>query len=791
MSLKSYAYDLRLRFWYVRKYGYTLGRKLASIELMSKQQFQFLGGTKSDEHDLYEYLRSYSKKHNSFRLQQLRDAFGDLGTYKGVVLAPVAYDLSLKQRPDHLLSCLSNAGYLCIMMTIDDKYKKITRIEENLYVTNMFEDVSSYFLDENIFLYIHYPVFSCLIDFFDKPFVVYDVLDDFSIFSGDKKKLKDCHENLLSHSDVTLFSSKKLLDNNIDVTKNPLLLENGVWQKDFQNGFSDGVCGDNLRVGYHGILSELLDIELLKSIAQLPGVELVLVGPVAAFNSEKLKNIQKQYEELFKLSSVRYLGKLPYDDIKNYLQNIDIGLIPFVAGEGTDGVSPLKLFEFMAANKPILALPTKTVNEYAEIINVCDAQAILQIIKNRKWIAPGSHSYALCLRQHEWSNLTAPLLERMRTQVNKSYAAVKVPNKLVDIINFNFFDWDGEVLYKGGAERYVYDLSKIISDLGYQPRILQNANKGFERNFRGVPVVGVQTNAGFNSDVVSSELCKKAHNSQLVIASPLDLACSVDSNRPAIGINHGVYWDSIGNLYNKERMDYNLIFESLRRCRNTVCVDTNFINWVRTIDWDIAANLHYIPNYVDTKIFISEKKDFEDSKLKILLPRRLYEPRGLYLTIEAFDELFRTRNDLHLTLCGQAVGEDLIAVQGFVQRHKGKVDWIERDMDEMGEVYREHHIVLIPTLASEGTSLSCVEAFASNCAVIATNVGGLPNLVQDGINGILIRPIVSALREAIIALAEDRTLLERIAINASSNIDVYDVELWKKKWKSLILKTIW
>ena len=59
---------------------------------------------------------------------------------------------------------------------------------------------------------------------------------------------------------------------------------------------------------------------------------------------------------------------------------------------------------------------------------------------------------------------------------------VSLPRKVeagrVDLINHNFYDWDGKVLYKGGAERYVYDLAVLLRSLGYSPRILQGAKKG-------------------------------------------------------------------------------------------------------------------------------------------------------------------------------------------------------------------------------------------------------------------------------------------------------------------------
>ena len=52
-------------------------------------------------------------------------------------------------------------------------------------------------------------------------------------------------------------------------------------------------------------------------------------------------------------------------------------------------------------------------------------------------------------------------------KINKK-AQRKIIKGRVDIININFYDWDGKTVYKGGAERYVYDLACLLKRLGYK-----------------------------------------------------------------------------------------------------------------------------------------------------------------------------------------------------------------------------------------------------------------------------------------------------------------------------------
>lgn len=725
-------------------------------------------------------------------MQRIAEALTDWRDYKGVILAPVAYDLTLKQRPDHLIACLAGAGYLCVMMEMDAKPKTIVRSKAGLYVTNMWEDVVAFFSSAAPFVYLHYPLFTFIPESIPGARIIYDVLDDLSIFSGVAKDLDHYHARLLETAHVTLFSSRVLYEKDCDCTRNALLLENGVWANDFRPTTRKPASeAEQILVGYHGVISELIDSDLLDRISDLPGVTLVLVGPIAAFHEDQAAQVQGRYERILAKDSVEYRGKVRYDEIKDYLGTIDVGLVPFLVNEGTNGVSPLKLYEYMAAQLPILALPIATLQQYASFIDVGDAGALLDIIQSRSWKRPGQ-DYASCLDAHDWTKLSRPLIEALERTPRPIYPQGRSPLGRVDIVNVSFFDWTGETLFKGGAERYVIDLCRLLIEEGAQPRIIQNGRERFERSYEGIPVTGVPGPQGWILQDVAAGLMGEANDADLVIASPLNLAWRATSNQAVIGINHGIFWDGIGNRRGEvDRVAHEQTLLAIERCRKVVCVDTNFINWVRTLDWDLGVDLDYIPNYVDTTLFAVAAKDFDAQTLQVLYPRRLYPPRGFYLTIEAFARIFRKRNDLHLTFCGQALGEDKEAVRRFMAAHPGKVRWIEREMDEMAQVYSEHHIALIPTMASEGTSLSCIEAFASNCAVIASNVGGLPNLVQDRFNGLLIRPTSEDLEAAVEALADNRQMAARLAANAVRSSQMFDKSLWQQKWRRLLASAAW
>src|SRR5439155_23053731 len=98
------------------------------------------------------------------------------------------------------------------------------------------------------------------------------------------------------------------------------------------------------------------------------------------------------------------------------------------------------------------------------------------------------------------------------------------------------------------------------------------------------------------------------------------------------------------------------------------------------------------------------EKDFT-GKLTIIFPRRLYEARGLYTTIEAFTYLLAKYPDINLHFVGQAVGDDVVATRNFINKFKSQISWYELNMEMMAEAYHQSHITLIPTAFAEGTSL--------------------------------------------------------------------------------------
>jgi glycosyltransferase involved in cell wall biosynthesis len=114
-------------------------------------------------------------------------------------------------------------------------------------------------------------------------------------------------------------------------------------------------------IGYYGALARWFDYDLLKSVASLRSeYQFVLIGP--------------DYDGTLELSgipnggNIHWLGVKPYDELPHYLQYFDVATIPFIINEITHATSPLKLFEYMAGEKPIVITPMQESMHYPGVL---------------------------------------------------------------------------------------------------------------------------------------------------------------------------------------------------------------------------------------------------------------------------------------------------------------------------------------------------------------------------------------------------------------------------------------
>ncbi len=118
-----------------------------------------------------------------------------------------------------------------------------------------------------------------------------------------------------------------------------------------------------------------------------------------------------------KLANLHLVGSVPYEQVYTWINSFDICLIPFKINELTAAVCPLKLFEYWALKKPVIATPTYELQRIArdEILFVNNSQELIQSIKKllrsdelRNEL--GAAGYRKLEGNYEWDKLSSNYL---------------------------------------------------------------------------------------------------------------------------------------------------------------------------------------------------------------------------------------------------------------------------------------------------------------------------------------------------------------------------------------------
>ncbi len=377
--------------------------------------------------------------------------------------------------------------------------------------------------------------------------------------------------------------------------------------------------------------------------------------------------------------------------------------------------------------------------------------------------------------------------ERKNQRITRSLEAIIrkhkfYPKNSAYIFQLQFFDKSGKECFNGGAERYCTDLSKVLSSLKMQTILFQCGTPDGEiwmKNFGELIIIGVPSSIEDFFDVISM-----LSSPRIAIYSGYHYwGGKKKKHHPSLLVSHGVTWDAPGTDTNNLTLKKNLYdFDSL------VSVDTNTISYLRSaFPSSLGTQMYYLPNYVDNQSFHSNPQLLGRSRIKITYPRRLCKERGYWLFAPLLPKILDKYKHVDIEFVGFIHDEDIKRhLSSLISQYPKRIKHHLIEQDQMDKVYKSSNIVVIPTLYSEGTSLSCLEAMSSGNAVIATNIGGLPNLIINKFNGLLINPHTNDLFEALCLLVEKNELRKELGRNAEMVSKKFSKDDWENNWKTII-----
>lgn len=369
--------------------------------------------------------------------------------------------------------------------------------------------------------------------------------------------------------------------------------------------------------------------------------------------------------------------------------------------------------------------------------------------------------------------------------------------KRIRILNMRYFDYDGKGISIGGVQTYITNLARVANELGMIVEVFQFANADFTSHHQDILVHGVGMNLKLELSKKKNilyDFCMKSFipNEDILIFGTDNLV--VKAKHPfAIAIQHGIGWD-IGSSSPCSRIK-NILYSFKQAWRGTfitsfaanvkklICVDYNYINWYRTQVLHREMDYQVIPNFTEIPKPNTSKFN-EDGTIKIIFARRLVPYRGTRIFAEAAEKILKKYENIEITFAGDGPEEEFLKDRFKAEK---RVKFITYHSGESLDIHSDKHIAVIPTIGSEGTSLSLLEAMASSCAVICTNVGGMTNIVIDNHNGLMINPEANCLYHALVKLVSDQCISKKLAGEAYNTVNNgFSFEVWKEKWVKVL-----
>ena len=178
-----------------------------------------------------------------------------------------------------------------------------------------------------------------------------------------------------------------------------------------------------------------------------------------------------------------------------------------------------------------------------------------------------------------------------------------------------------------------------------------------------------------------------------------------------------------------------------------------------------SSKIVIIPMGVNVNLFkkmkVQKPKKYTKNKI-LLFVGRLSDQKGLQYLVDSMVDLVRYDKHIKLLVIGEGPYEKILRKRINSKDVENHVEFLGSiPTNKVAEYHNFADIFILPSLSNktgtEALGLSLLEAMASGCAVIGTNVGGISFAIKEGYNGLLVRQKDShALSHAVITLLKNK-----------------------------------
>ena len=177
-----------------------------------------------------------------------------------------------------------------------------------------------------------------------------------------------------------------------------------------------------------------------------------------------------------------------------------------------------------------------------------------------------------------------------------------------------------------------------------------------------------------------------------------------------------------------------------------------------------------LPNAIGLEDSHYSEKNYD--AVNILYVGPLVMHKGIHILIDAFKQLNHKNIKLHIVGAGgyaaqlkRIAGIDSrITFHGFVPE------------EELVLLYKKAHITVVPSIWYETFGRIIIESFKYGTPVVGSNIGGIPEIIENGYNGLLFEPgNIGELKDTLESLIENPSELRRLSEGAFESVKKYDI----------------
>lgn len=231
-------------------------------------------------------------------------------------------------------------------------------------------------------IWVGYAGWHTLVRHFGKKPIIYDKMDREDLLKGNvllKCAIRRNVKALERRARAVLLTSRKLMDKTLARRDNVYLLPNAVSENFIPTNKKRRIYFGKIpqirKIGYVGTIADWFDFDVVDGLLKMEEkYEIFLIG--------------NNYSPYMRHERLHYLKARPHSELVNCLFGFDLCLYNFKKGSLLDTINPVKLYEYLSANKPVLAVRCPETERFQKYLRLYDCPSEIPQMMRELWQTP-------------------------------------------------------------------------------------------------------------------------------------------------------------------------------------------------------------------------------------------------------------------------------------------------------------------------------------------------------------------------------------------------------------------